>query len=353
MRNVLIILCLFVICATSAAKQEGYSENGTSSSMALEVPGLVHPGQIMAIMGSGAVPGDTIVLSITSTVTVPIVITAGVPMYHLDINKMHVFHDDVLSVQAEPVEDAFAGYKHLNHWWDPEDIHKYPAYFLMDTQHGEVYWTTPYWGAYDVDVDRENIDYSGGEHPSTEIGPIRGGEWLNVVFGGRSSASSVNLKLTIKRLVKANRNGSFSTRVYVPLSKVLGKNYTINAMGTDKKASAMFQVDISQVDNELPTAFIYTPTYKPVDIVAPQEHHVEFEMAPVAKLGESITLDGRYSADNDGNIVSYLWDFGDGQTADGAVVQHSYLRKGRFNATLNVTDDRGATDSMMVPVAVS
>lgn len=353
MRNALIILCLFAICATSAAQQQEYSGNGASSSMALEVPAVVYPGENVTINGSGAVPGDTVVLSITSTVTVPVVIVAGVPMYHLDINKMHVFHDDVLSVQAEPVKDAFAGYKHLNHWWDPEDIHKYPAYFPLDVQDGKVYWTTPYWGAYDVDVTGENIDYTGGEHPSTETGPIRGGEWLNVIFGGESSASSVDLKIIVKRLVKASRNGSFLTRVYIPRSKVLGRNHTITAIGSDRKASAVFQVDTSQIDNELPTAFVYTPTYKPVDIVAPQEHHVEFEMAPVAKFGESITLDGRYSADSDGSIVSYLWDFGDGQKADGAVVQHIYQRSGKFNATLSVTDDRGATDTMTVPVAVS
>lgn len=48
------------------------------------------------------------------------------------------------------------------------------------------------------------------------------------------------------------------------------------------------------------------------------------------------------SSDPDGRIVSYRWDFGDGEKAEGAEVEHLYEKAGAFVATLTVTDDEGA-----------
>jgi predicted transcriptional regulator len=39
----------------------------------------------------------------------------------------------------------------------------------------------------------------------------------------------------------------------------------------------------------------------------------------------------------------YSWDFGDGETADGAWVEHTYDETGRYNVTLTIEDDDGAT----------
>lgn len=47
---------------------------------------------------------------------------------------------------------------------------------------------------------------------------------------------------------------------------------------------------------------------------------------PYAALRETplITFDGGETSDPEGNIVDYLWDFGDGTTGDGEVVEHAY-----------------------------
>jgi serine protease len=44
-------------------------------------------------------------------------------------------------------------------------------------------------------------------------------------------------------------------------------------------------------------------------------------------------------------IVSYQWDFGDGNTATGVLVSHRYAFFGPYSATLTVTDSAGDTDS--------
>jgi len=66
----------------------------------------------------------------------------------------------------------------------------------------------------------------------------------------------------------------------------------------------------------------------------------------------AITFDGRASTDSDGSIVSYAWDFGDGSSAQGAMVTHTYASAGTFTPKLTVTDNGGATASAMVSVTL-
>lgn len=68
----------------------------------------------------------------------------------------------------------------------------------------------------------------------------------------------------------------------------------------------------------------------------------------------TVTADGTASTD-DGTIVRYDWEFGDGGTAEGATVAYTYPDVGWFRVRLTVTDDRGArgemSDSVMVDPA--
>jgi chitodextrinase len=65
-----------------------------------------------------------------------------------------------------------------------------------------------------------------------------------------------------------------------------------------------------------------------------------FTMTPAEpKEGEEITFNATGSYDDDGTIVSYEWDFGDGNTDTGVVVTHTYAAEGSYKITLTVTDD--------------
>jgi PKD repeat protein len=84
--------------------------------------------------------------------------------------------------------------------------------------------------------------------------------------------------------------------------------------------------------------------------------------APVARATASptsgtaplpVTFDGTTSADADGSIVSYQWNFGGGTTGSGAVVQHTYQSAGTYTATLTVTDNAGASANTTVQVQVA
>ena len=71
--------------------------------------------------------------------------------------------------------------------------------------------------------------------------------------------------------------------------------------------------------------------------------------------GVALTFDGSSSADNDGAIVDYTFDFGDGTvlSAASSVESHSWTSAGTYTVVLTVTDDDGATASDSVTVTIT
>ncbi|HDO19797.1 MAG TPA: PKD domain-containing protein, partial [Thermoplasmatales archaeon] len=61
-------------------------------------------------------------------------------------------------------------------------------------------------------------------------------------------------------------------------------------------------------------------------------------------VNQTVYFDGSGSYDTDGNIVSYIWDFGDGSFSTGKKVQHIYSQAGNYTVTLTVRDDDGGED---------
>lgn len=61
---------------------------------------------------------------------------------------------------------------------------------------------------------------------------------------------------------------------------------------------------------------------------------------PIA-VGEVTTLSSAGSMDPDGEILDYLWDFGDGAAAGGPEVQYAWTTPGIFDVKLTVTDNSG------------
>lgn len=70
-------------------------------------------------------------------------------------------------------------------------------------------------------------------------------------------------------------------------------------------------------------------------------------------VGESILFDGSGSYDPDGNIINYTWDFGDGHTAYGETVTHTYSSPGDYTVTLTVLSNAYETDCDATTVHVT
>lgn len=92
-------------------------------------------------------------------------------------------------------------------------------------------------------------------------------------------------------------------------------------------------VTITVVPNQAPTADAVA------DLLAGK--------APLA-----VQFDGTGSTDGDGSIVSYAWDFGDGDSSTIAEPAHTFAA-GTHTVVLTVTDDSGATDTASVTIVAS
>ncbi len=55
------------------------------------------------------------------------------------------------------------------------------------------------------------------------------------------------------------------------------------------------------------------------------------------------------STDDDGEVVAWLWSFGDGTTSTERNPEHTYATAGEYSVTLTVTDDDGDTSALVSP----
>jgi chitinase len=93
------------------------------------------------------------------------------------------------------------------------------------------------------------------------------------------------------------------------------------------------QGDPNPTENQAPTADINGP----------------YNGAPNAPIAFS----SAGSADTDGNIATYAWDFGDGNSSTQASPSHSYSAAGSYSVSLTVTDNDGASHSATTSVTIS
>ncbi len=83
-------------------------------------------------------------------------------------------------------------------------------------------------------------------------------------------------------------------------------------------------------------------------------------MPPIASFtievsGVDVRFDASNSYDQDGFIMYYLWDFGDGFTLNttNSIVLHTYSEPGSYNVTLTVVDNDGLYSSISMIVVIS
>jgi PKD repeat protein len=114
-------------------------------------------------------------------------------------------------------------------------------------------------------------------------------------------------------------------------------NYKVKLTVTDNKGasdSTTQTIRANPAANESPKAsFTATPTTGP----SPLE----------------VRFDAAASSDPDGAILDYKWDFGDGAIGSGKNESHIYEKEGIYSVRLTVTDDRGATDTLVQEIEIS
>ncbi|MFZ7137462.1 MAG: PKD domain-containing protein [archaeon] len=91
-------------------------------------------------------------------------------------------------------------------------------------------------------------------------------------------------------------------------------------------------------------------TVYPQTLISPELTMTFSPNEPV--VNEPILFNSSDCYDSDGEIVTYLWDFGDGITSTDPNPIHTYSEEGSYPITLLITDDDDLTDSITVEINV-
>ncbi|MCW3985397.1 MAG: PKD domain-containing protein [Candidatus Bathyarchaeota archaeon] len=111
-------------------------------------------------------------------------------------------------------------------------------------------------------------------------------------------------------------------------------NYTVILVVTDNDGLTDNSTAIISVRQHPVAAFSFSPS-------DPLEHEV-------------VTFDASASTPDGGVIISYEWNFGDGNitTVTSSIINHTYSTFGNYTVTLNVTDSEGKWDTESEPITV-
>ncbi len=69
--------------------------------------------------------------------------------------------------------------------------------------------------------------------------------------------------------------------------------------------------------------------------------------------GETVAMSADQSSDADGDALTYAWSFGDGGSASGVDVSHTYASAGTYTVRLIATDIRGLADTVNTTATVA
>ncbi|MEM6763859.1 MAG: PKD domain-containing protein [Bacteroidota bacterium] len=170
------------------------------------------------------------------------------------------------------------------------------------------------------------------------VTPDTGAAPITITFNATSSTDSDG---TVASYDWDFGDGNTGTGQITTHSYANGGTLTVQLVITDDDGAtdtATFTLTLTQSPNELPTA----------SFTANNQLDTLQGSAPF-----NVLFNASSSADPDGSIASYLWDFGDDTEGSGILVQHQYANQGTFLAILTVTDNRGqtATDTLVVVVS--
>ena len=176
----------------------------------------------------------------------------------------------------------------------------------------------------------------GGNRPPVAVisaNPTSGTVPLTVNFNGNGSSDPDGDNLTYSW---AFGDGGTATGI----SPV----HTFNTTGT-------FTTTLTVSDGEESSQATQTITVSPANVNNPPS--AAFTANPTSGTAPlNVAFDASGSSDPDGDNLSYSWAFGDGATAMGVSVNHTYNGSGSFTATLTVNDGE-ATDQASRTITVS
>ncbi|WP_149814861.1 PKD domain-containing protein [Serinicoccus marinus] len=167
-------------------------------------------------------------------------------------------------------------------------------------------------------------------HATPDVDALQGGSWLVSYWGGKSG-SLTEWALPAGQVERTGSVGTGGGHVTAALADsggaiAVGATGGVVAEADANARAALFSILVT------------------TQAAAPPQNEVP--VAAFASVCDELvcSFDASGSTD-DGEIVSYAWDFGDGGVDAGETVTHTYSEAGEFTVELTVTDAEGETGS--------
>jgi len=190
-------------------------------------------------------------------------------------------------------------------------------------------------GATDSIIKIINITETLNQSPTARFtaDPTSGVVSLEVAFNASSSSDSDGSIINYSWDFKDGETGTGETISHT-FNSIGSYTVELTVIDDDGVTDATTKtITVTEIPNQSPTASF---TVNPISVVALVE----------------VSFDASSSSDSDGTIISYAWDFKDGNTGTGQTVNHTFSSAGSYDVDLIVTDNEGATDSTTKTIEV-
>ncbi|WP_169312096.1 PKD domain-containing protein [Fluviicola taffensis] len=145
---------------------------------------------------------------------------------------------------------------------------------------------------------------------------------------------------------------NFTNTSFIPSGSIVSYLYDFNGIGTSSQSNPSFVFPTSGTYNVTLTAVSNFGCTNSViqQIVVHAIPNASFTATPnPALVNQNIT----YTDVTAGNIISWQWNFGDGQGDNIQITNHSYNAGGVYTVTLTITDDIGCMDTISKDISVA
>lgn len=154
---------------------------------------------------------------------------------------------------------------------------------------------------------------------------------------------------------KLYQEGAFACQTMQPTATFLDCTVSLTAATTQFTLTAVFN-DGTESPHSSPFAFTTAAqsTTGAISTISTPPTAVISSSAAAGASPLQVSFDGSGSiAANQGTIVSYGWNFGDGGSAVGAQTTHTFTTAGTYAAVLTITDNKGSQSTATTPIVVA
>ncbi len=177
-------------------------------------------------------------------------------------------------------------------------------------------------------------DDDGEEATATATATIAGGDAPPVCDAAGPYTGDANQPVTFNGSGSSDPDGTIATWDWNFGDGASGSgefpDHTYGAAGT-------YTVTLTVTDNDAMTASCSTTATINPGQLDPPECNADGPYS--GNVGSPVSFDGSGSSDPDGFVAGFSWNFGDGETGSGGLVQHTYTGAGTYTVTLTVTDN--------------